>query len=172
MRAEQQRLTAAERANLVAYLDQELNEVEAQAIATKLTQSPVVRRELESLRRTWDLLESLPRPQAPADFTTRTIAEVEGLRHAADQGLNRLRQIAILVLRGGIAAVLAGVAFTGAYAAARWAWPDPTAQLARDLSLAEHLNEYRDVGSFEFLERLDELPAFKRLEASRAGGAP
>jgi hypothetical protein len=42
--------------------------------------------------------------------------------------------------------------------ATRWLWPDPTSRLVRDLSLAEHLDEYRDVGSFEFLHLLDEIP--------------
>src|SRR4051794_38198681 len=36
--ADQQRLTTAERENLVAYIDGELNDVEARALATKLTQ--------------------------------------------------------------------------------------------------------------------------------------
>ena len=44
---EQQRLSPGERANLVAYLDRELNEAETRAITTKLTQSVTARRELE-----------------------------------------------------------------------------------------------------------------------------
>jgi hypothetical protein len=39
-------------------------------------------------------------------------------------------------------------------------WPDPAARLAQDLSLAEHLNEYLEVGSFEFLNQLADSPEF------------
>ena len=41
-----------------------------------------------------------------------------------------------------------------------WVWPNPTARLARDLPIAEHLDEYRDVGTFEFLETLATAPEF------------
>ena len=34
-------------------------------------------------------------------------------------------------------------------------WPNPTARLARDLTIAESFDEYRDVGTLEFLELLD-----------------
>ena len=53
MASETQRLTDAERANLVAYLDGELNEAETRALGTKLTQSVTARREIESLQKTW-----------------------------------------------------------------------------------------------------------------------
>jgi len=39
-------------------------------------------------------------------------------------------------------------------------WANPTARLARDLPIAESLDEYRDVGSLEFLERIDTAPEF------------
>jgi hypothetical protein len=40
------------------------------------------------------------------------------------------------------------------YAITHWVWPNPTARLAHDLSIAEHLDEYREVGDFDFLEIL------------------
>ena len=61
---ESQRLSPAERDNLVAYLDGELPDGESRRIATKLTSSPTARREVEALERTWQLLDHLPRPQA------------------------------------------------------------------------------------------------------------
>src|SRR3954447_13751660 len=73
MAQEQQRLSQAERSNLVAYLDGEWNEAEARALATKLTLSVSARREVEALERTWELLEYLPRPRASAELTTRTL---------------------------------------------------------------------------------------------------
>ena len=56
--------------------------------------------------------------------------------------------------------VLAALATGLGYGATRWLWPDPAARLARDLSLAEHLDEYLEVGSFEFLSELVEAPEF------------
>src|SRR3954470_1739209 len=73
MAPDQQRLTPEDRSNLVAYLDGELNDVQARAMATKLTQSVTARREAEVLRKTWELLDLLPRPQASDDFASRTL---------------------------------------------------------------------------------------------------
>jgi anti-sigma factor RsiW len=169
MAPEQQRLTSAERSNLVAYLDGELPEPEARALEIKLTQSVSGRREVESLQRTWELLEYLPRVQAPAEFTARTITLATGqaglddrLVHAARRAL----QHAAKILAG---LVVAAVTVFASYAATRWLWPDPTARLARDLSIAEYLDAYREVGSFDFLRQLDESPEFNDLATPTAG---
>jgi hypothetical protein len=42
----------------------------------------------------------------------------------------------------------------------RWAWPNPTDRLARNLSIAEHLDEYRSVGDYQFLQELANSPEF------------
>jgi anti-sigma factor RsiW len=156
----EQRLTPAERANLVAYLDGELPERESRAIATKLTQSPTARREVELLERTWQLLEHLPRPRAPEDFTERTLTDVRRLR---ERGGEFESAMGLMVRRlGWVAVWLVGsaAAFGGGYLATYRLWPNPTDRLARDLSLAEHLDEYRDVGSFEYLKELASSPEF------------
>jgi hypothetical protein len=42
-----------------------------------------------------------------------------------------------------VAYLILGVVGLGfGYVATRWLWPDPSARLARDLSLAENLSEY------------------------------
>lgn len=155
MSPDNQRLTANDRANLVAYLDGELTEAESQSIATKLTHSTTARHEVDGLEKTWELLDYLARPKASPDLTTQTLTEVRRLDERGGQMLatagtatRRAAQVAALLL------ALAAATGVG-YALARWAWPDPTARLARDLSIAEHLDEYRDVPSFEFLQHLD-----------------
>jgi anti-sigma factor RsiW len=159
-RPDQQRLTPTERGNLVAYLDGELDEVDSRAIATKLTQSVTARREIEMLQKTWELLEHLPRPRASGAFTQRTLTEVERLSVAGDRimgAASRTLRHALVMLVG----ILASLACFGlGVAAVRWAWPDPTSRLVRDLSIAEHLDEYRDVGSIELLEGLDRSSEF------------
>ncbi len=159
-RPDQQRLTPTERGNLVAYLDGELDEVDSRAIATKLTASVTARREIEMLQKTWELLEHLPRPRASESFTQRTLTEVDRLSVAGDMRMGAasrtVRRVLIMVV-----GVLASMACFGVgLAVTRWVWPDPTARLVRDLSIAEHLDEYRDVGTFEFLEGLDRSPEF------------
>lgn len=157
-----QRLSSEERSNLVAYLDDELNDAEKQAITTKLTQSMTARRELDALRKTWEMLDLLPRPQASPSFTERTLA-VADLR--SDRGDRIASAASSVVRRVGMIAALVAAALASAgigYAAMARAWPNPSARLARDLSIAEHLDAYRDAGSIEFVEMLDRDPTFSQ----------
>ncbi len=157
---DQQRLTPAERADLVAYLDGELDDAQSRAIATKLTHSTTARREIEALEKTWELLEYLPKAKAPEDFTARTLTEVQHLTLRGDRRELAVHDTARRLMRGGAWALGVLLALGLGYAVTRWVWPDPTARLSRDLPIAEHLDEYRDVGSMEFLERLAESPQF------------
>lgn len=159
--ADHSRLNTDERADLVAFLDRELPEDRSRSLEEKLTRSLSARREIESLKSTWDLLDLLPHPQADALFTDRTITLAinepgrdEALVSAAR---GAVRRISTLLLVVGLA-VVGGLI---GYAGVRWAWPDPTARLARDLTIAEHLDDYRAAGSLEFLRRLDESTVFK-----------
>lgn len=156
----EQRLTPGERANLVAYLDGELPETEAQAIGTKLTQSATARREVEALTRAWELLDHLPRPTASESLTERTLTEARLIQEGHGRLEMALRQRARHLLLQSTWVAVSFLAFAAAFAATRWLWPDPTARLARELSIAEHLEEYRDVGTFEFLKELANSPEF------------
>jgi hypothetical protein len=75
----EQRLSPEERANLAAYIDGELTENESRAIATKLSLSAIARREVESLKKTWELLEYLPRPNVSQEFSERTLTSIRSL---------------------------------------------------------------------------------------------
>lgn len=160
MAGDTQRLNDIERANLVAYLDGELTEADSRYLATKITNSVTARREIESLQLTWDLLDYLPRPEPSNDFATRTSTIAMGL------GTKGGRASAIAGRWSGLAsraAVMIGVAAASlaiGYVSTRWIWPDPSARLVRDLPIAEHLDEYREVGSLEFLKLLANSPAF------------
>jgi anti-sigma factor RsiW len=157
---DQQRLSANERANLVAYLDGELDGAEAQAIATKLTQSATARREVEAFQKTWELLEHLPRPRASEQFTERTLSEVRLLAERGDRLESAFSTAAAKALKAALWVAASLAAFAVGYALTQWVWPNPTARLARDLSIAEHLDEYKDVGNFEFLNELVNSPEF------------
>src|SRR5262249_54858916 len=69
-----------ERDDLVAYLDGELTGEPARALERKLSLNPDARAEAEALRRTWELLDFLPRPEPSADFTHRTLSRVAPVR--------------------------------------------------------------------------------------------
>jgi anti-sigma factor RsiW len=156
----EQRLTPTERANLVAYLDGELPDLEAQAIKTKLTQSATARREIEVLQKTWELLELLPRPQASESLTERTLTGARLIAEGRGQLEAVVRQNARRVLRNLMWVGVSLLAFLATFALTRWVWPSPTERLARDLPIAEHLDEYKEVGTFEFLQELTNSPEF------------
>src|SRR5689334_1695542 len=73
-------LTEQEKADLVAYLDGELTGAAARAVEAKLALNPAARAEAESLKRTWDLLDYLPRPEPSPSFTERTLSRLAPVR--------------------------------------------------------------------------------------------
>src|SRR3954452_2725575 len=69
-------LSDEDRENLVAYLDGELDEASAHALESKLSLDPLARAEADALRRTWELLDYLPKPEPSSDFTNRTLSRL------------------------------------------------------------------------------------------------
>ncbi len=163
METERQRLSAAERSNLVAYLDGELREEESKEIAAKLTNSISGRREIDALERTWAMLDLLPMPRTSPEFATQTVTLATGIASLDDRLASAATRIGTHVARWLVCTLAAAVLFMVGYTATRWLWPDPTAKLARELSIAEHFEEYQAVGSLNFLKQLDESAEFNRL---------
>ena len=138
-RPEQLRLTPDERADLVAYVDGELPEAHSRLMATKLTHSATARREVEMLQKTWELLDHLPRPAAPEQFSEKTISHIRRLelKEQAWQPVvavwsARLARVAVYLLLGTIS-------LGGGFALTRLVWPDPTKRLVEDLTMADIL---------------------------------
>src|SRR5437868_11148888 len=73
-------LTDAERQDLVAYLDNELEQPSARALEAKLQLDPAARAEADQMKRAWDLLDYLPRAEPKPDFTGRTMSRLTALR--------------------------------------------------------------------------------------------
>src|SRR4051812_16621241 len=67
-------LNEEERAELVAYLDGELSGDRARALEARLSLDPTARAEADALKRTWDLLDFLPRPEPSPSFTQKTLS--------------------------------------------------------------------------------------------------
>jgi anti-sigma factor RsiW len=160
MGPDQQRLTPTERADLVAYLDGELGDADARAIATKLSNSATARREVESLEKAWELLDHLPRPRAAEAFTARTRTEIARREVEAGELGSAVVRTTRRLVRALIWMVMSLLAFGLGYVLTQAIWPNPSDRLTRELPIAEHLEEYRDVGTFEFLQELVESPEF------------
>jgi anti-sigma factor RsiW len=148
------RLTADQRANLVAYLDGELDEAPTQEIDQILARSEVARHEVEALSRAWEMLDILPQSKASTEFTERTMStlQLKEVPHSfGDQPwFTHFR-------RGSIAAVwtaaLAGSLAIGYLATSEW-YPNPHRQLLEELPVVRHLDDYQEVESIQFLQQL------------------
>jgi len=160
MRPEQLRLTPDERADLVAYVDGELPEAHSRTIATKLTQSATARREVEMLQKTWELLDHLPRPQVTGHFSEKTVSHIRRLELEGRSWEPTVAAWSAYAARAMVYVLIAVTCAGLGYAVSRWVWPDPTERLVHDLTLAEHLDEYLEVGSFEFLKELADSQKF------------
>ncbi len=150
------RLTSEQRADLVAYLDGELEESPSQEIDRILARSAVARHEVEALSRAWEMLDILPRPKASSTFTERTMSTLqlaEAPRNFSGHPLFAT------IRRGSIAAVwlaaLAGSAVIGFLATSDW-FPNPNRQLLEELPVVRRLDDYEEVESLEFLRQLDQ----------------
>ena len=85
------RLTDQERANLVAFLDGEVDESIAQQFDEKVARSAGLRREVEALEKTWGMLDWLPRPELPTDFASQTLTRIHSQQLEAEQLASRVK---------------------------------------------------------------------------------
>src|SRR5581483_2340487 len=86
-----QPLTDTDRAELVAYLDGELDADGQQRVEARLSGDALARAEADALKRAWDLLDHLPRAQPSSDFTERTVTLITAQRPAAPASRERER---------------------------------------------------------------------------------
>src|SRR5262245_60905104 len=73
-------ITDADRDELVAYLDGELDAAGQQRVETRLSLEPKVRAEVDALKKTWEMLDYLPRAEPTAEFSVRTVEAMSALR--------------------------------------------------------------------------------------------
>lgn len=67
-------------AELVAYLDGELDPAAARRVEAKIAADPKLRARAESLKRSYDLLDFLPKPEPSAAFTSRTLDKLPAVK--------------------------------------------------------------------------------------------
>ena len=154
-------LSEQERADLVAYLDGELPEGAAQRIEVSLSLDPRVRTEADALKKTWDLLDFLPRAEPSSLFTSRTLERLTApaTQPAALPGSRRWRHWALGL---GWAASLMLATYTGFSLFSRGTAPREPAdlELVQDLRLFENKRLYDLIDDLEFLHELDHPDLF------------
>jgi anti-sigma factor RsiW len=144
---------------IVAYLDGELDPAAAARVERRMAEDPRYNARLNQMEKAWDLLDTLGRTEADDNFTHSTVAMVALKAQdevAADkQSASRKRNL----LWGGLG-VVALVAALSAYLVVDRRLNQENRELVRDLPVIERLDEYRNIESVEFLERLQKEGLF------------
>lgn len=161
-------LSQEERTQLIAYLDGELDGPAAAAMETKLNTDPRLRAEAATLRRTWELLDYLPRPEPTPTFTSRTLERVSAVR----PWTSRLplhghwRTGALGVSWAAAVLIAAAIGFKGGEVLHRRPPATPPRQieidpqLVRDLRVIENRRWYEHVDDINFLRALADPELF------------
>jgi anti-sigma factor RsiW len=147
-----------ERQDLVAYLDGELKGEAARALEAKLALDPRARAEADALRRTWELLDFLPRAEPSPAFTQRTLQRVGPAATGAAPARRRWRPWALAA--GWAAAVAAALAAGYAGGRAARAREPGDRELVRDLRVIENKRLYELGDDVDFLRALDRPELF------------
>jgi anti-sigma factor RsiW len=152
-------LNDEERAELVAYLDGELDGERARGVEARISRDPRIRAEAEALGKAWELLDYLPRPEPSPNFTHRTLDRISAPQTAIRIPPGR-RWRTVLFGVGWAAAVV--LAVLGGYAGVNLlAPPDRTdEELARDLRVIENKRLYDPIDDIDFLRQLDVADLF------------
>jgi len=145
--------------DLVAYLDGELDEQASRRIEELLVSDPKVRKTLQQLERTWDLLDRLEAPAVDRKLAQSTlevvaVAAAEDARRQQAELPRHRRRSWLLGTAGLLAAALAG------FLSVTLLWPDPQGQLLEDLPLLDGLDQYRQIDDFRFLQMLHDEGLF------------
>jgi anti-sigma factor RsiW len=161
-------LSDEDRANLVAYLDGELDEQAARALEARLATDAQARAEAEGLRRTWEMLDYLPRAEASTSFTNRTLEKLAVLTGPGGAALPARRFPWWLLAAGWAAALL--LAAGGGLTAANLLWPRPPAaaddaaeveaQIAHHRRVLENRRLYEHADDLDFVRALDSSDLF------------
>jgi anti-sigma factor RsiW len=157
-----QPLTDADRDELVAYLDGELDAAGRDRVEARLSRDPLARAEADALERTWQLLDYLPRPEPEPAFTARTLdrlAAVRPVRVGPPRDRRALRAVAWAA--GLLAAVGVGYALgPRPKPAAVVVDVDTDPVLAAEPRLIANLPLYLAVEDLEYLRALDQSGLF------------
>ena len=153
-----------EDADLIAYLDGELDSPGAADVEDRLALDSAARARAEAYKKSYDLLDYLPRREPSPDFTTRTLTKLQplpspsggsavaaggsGPRAADPAGRPRQRSWALPLLAAAVVAAVGGFA---AHASLRPYLNPPERLDLDDLQMIEHLPLYVAVDDLDYL---------------------
>ena len=172
-------------AELIAYLDGELDEGEARRVEEILQADNALRHEAEVLKRTWELLDYLPQSEPSATFTSKTLDKLSVLRPAAPRatpGLSatlipgaeaaqpagmpserRSRRSLLVIAAAAVVLFLAGYLAPGPFLRKGPRSLNPheaEEQMARDLRVLDNIAVYQYADDLVFLRALDHPDLF------------
>jgi len=174
-----------EDAELIAYLDGELDPTAAAAIEAELARDPHLRERAEAYKKSFDLLDYLPKPEPHPSFTTRTLTRLQPALESTSlpQGPSGSQSVVVsnsttvfpvspprrspwhklevaFWLMGVAVALVLGY---GTHSAARpYFWPQPKdpEPTAAEIAMIENLPLYVGVDDLDFVIELDESNYF------------
>ncbi len=165
--ADQKPLNDDEREQLIAYLDGELAQTESQLVEKRLNTDPRFRAEADAMKRTWNLLDFLPKPEPSANFTNKTVDRLAALKPAPAASSTRLRVwvprvawVAGLLLAVLVGYAVAGRMLPGTPPSSSGLSPEAEQRLARDLRVIEQLGLFQHVDDIHLLNELDRPELF------------
>ncbi|MGL6094172.1 MAG: anti-sigma factor family protein, partial [Fimbriiglobus sp.] len=166
-------------ADLIAYLDGELDGQAARDVEARMALDPAARSDAEAYRKTFDLLDFLPKPEPSPDFASRTLTKLKLPADPATPSRSGSVVAGPPRTRGRIAVAWVAVAVSAlgiGYAAHAGLRP-PTAAAPgplplSDLSVIERLPLYAGVDDLEFLRSLDAPDLFGGTAAIPANPGP
>lgn len=149
--------------DLIAYLDGELDEAAAEAVENKLADDPAARTRADEYKKSYDLLDFLPKPEPSSTFATRTVSRLMPVPAASGPQPAQpvVRRVWPEVLAWAVLAVLAGgVAFAGYRGWRQATAPRPEPVSIDDLPVIESLPLYAGVDDLAFLRSLHAADLF------------
>jgi hypothetical protein len=144
---------------LVAYLDGELDAEGSRRVEELLATDADARRRLQSMERTWEMLDDLDEAPAAPKFTQTTLEMVAvAARRDVEESLAeapRRRRRRLWIVGGSLlGALAAGFLVVAMYATMS------NRQLLADLPVLENFDAYRQIDSIEFLRLLEREKPF------------
>jgi anti-sigma factor RsiW len=146
-------------AELVAYLDGELDSVQNAEVERRLCEDAEYRRRLRQLQKSWDLMDLLPQVDVDQSFTQSTLAMV-AVRATDQANVEQTRQRKLRKRIGWAVSLSTIAAFLAGYMFVNRAVQRQNRQLLQDLPVIERMDEYRYADSVEFLRLLEQEGLF------------
>lgn len=159
---------------LVAYLDGELDDAETRAVESKLASDDAARKKVDTLKKTYDLLDYLPKPEPSASFASRTLSQLSLPAPAASNPSTPLIQTPattsgfvfpsrpaphrgwlVISWTVALAAALVLGYFGHLLARPHLEVADPTKRTSEQVRLLERLPLYLGVDDFEYANQLE-----------------